>query len=127
MYTASDIWNQSKQDDLTAHIEYPEMEASILYGIRLEKVGGRYEFFVAYEGDFYRKLPSHFVNTIIEMGWRKGLCQLLVDRCERNIESLKASIERQRSSESPEIKTIERLESTINNLIQKQHKYSSQI
>lgn len=127
MYMKSEIWKQSIDDGLSAYIDYGETEATILYGVRLEKDGNNYSFFIAYEGDFYRKMPPNYVDTILELGWRKGLCQLLVDRCQKNIEARQSSLDKQLNAEAPDQKEIDRLGVVISNLEAKRDKYAVQL
>lgn len=127
MYTKSEIWRQSIDDGLSVHIDYGETEAAILYGVRLEKSGNNYTFLIAYEGDFYRNMPPDYVDTIVELGWRKGLCQLLVDRCTRTMEARKESLDKQINADFPDQKEINRLGVVIDNLKSKIDKYSVQL
>lgn len=127
MYTPNEIWEQSIADEIAAHIKYSEHEAVILYGVRLERVGDKYNFYIAYEGDYYREMPRFFVDTILELGWRKGLCQLLVDRCNRTIDARQSSLDNQLNAEFPDTKEIDRLQVIINNLQSKRDKYAVQL
>ena len=127
MYTPNEIWEQSVADEITAHIKYPEHEASILYGGRLERVGDKHNFYIAYEGDYYRVMPRHFVDTILELGWRKGLCQLLIDRCTRTMEARQESLDKHMNAEFPDKREIDRLSAVISNLQSKIDKYAVQL
>ena len=127
MYTRSEIWNQAIQDDRTSHIPYEELEAVILYGVRLEKVGNNYDFYIAYEGDYYRNMPPNFTEVIVKNGWRRGLCKLVIQRCERGIEAHKETLEKNKKLESVDPKTTERLESSIRNLEGKIESFVNQL
>lgn len=123
----SEIWKQSIEDGLSAYIDYGETKATILYGVRLEKTGDNYSFYIAYEGDYYRNMPRFFVDIILELGWRKGLCQLVIDRCDKTIEARQTSLDAQLNAEHPDQKEIDRLGIVINNLKIKREKYATQL
>ncbi len=127
MYDSAEIWNQCINYGLSANIKYLESEACILYGIRIENVKGRHEFFSTYRSDFYEPLPKHLTNTILSNGWRKGVCILMVERMENFIEKNEDYIKKERSAENPDLIKIERFEVTIANAKAKKSKYENQL
>lgn len=85
------------------------------------------EFQVAYDGDFYRPMPTFMVETLMREGWRRGLCLLAIDRCNQSIEEYTDSINEERDKPNPERKRIEMLETRINNIREKRLTFSNQL
>ena len=72
-------------------------------------------------------MPPNFTQVIVENGWRKGLCKLVIQRCERGIEAHKETLENKKKFESEDPKTTERLESSIRNLEDKIESFVNQL
>lgn len=120
-------FKEAWSDEISALIRYPEGRAAILYGIRAFKSGDHIEFQVAYDGDFYRPLPSHLVDVILQNGWRKGICTLAADRCEDSIYKVQGYLDTELSKALPDKKRLEYYESMMQHLREKQLTFLNQI
>ena len=120
-------FKEAWSDDVSALIKYPEGSAAILYGIRAFKSGEHIEFQAAYDGDFYRPLPSHLVDVILQNGWRKGICILAAERCEESIDKVQGYLDTELSKPSPDKKRLEYHESMMRHLKEKQSTFLNQI
>lgn len=127
MHTMHSAFKEACDDLGSAVIDYPEGRAAILYGIRAFKSGDHIEFQAAYDGDFYRPLPSHLVDVILQNGWRKGICALAAERCEESIYKVQKFLDTELSKASPDKKRLEYHESMMRHLKEKQLIFSNQI
>lgn len=123
----SELFSQAWSDQASAKIKYVDSRSAILYGVRALMSGDSVEFQVAYDGDFYRPMPTFMVDTLMREGWRRGLCLLAIDRCNESIDEYTNSINEERDKPSPDRKRIDMLETRINNIREKRLTFSNQL
>lgn len=127
MFTMSELFKQAWEDPSSAKIKYIDSRSAILYGVRAIMSSDAVEFQVAYDGDFYRPMPTFMVDTLLREGWRRGLCLLAIDRCNNSIEEYTNSMNEERDKPNPDKKRIEMLETRIRNVQEKRLTFSNQI
>ncbi len=127
MHTMHSAFKEAWQDASSALIRYEEGVAAILYGVRAFKSGDHIEFQAAYDGDYYRPLPSHLVDVILHNGWRKGLCMLAAERCDDAIHKAERFLDIELSKTSPDKKRVEYHESMIRHIKSKKLQFINQI
>jgi hypothetical protein len=127
MFTMSELFSQAWDDPASAKIKYVDSRSAILYGVRALMSNNSVEFQVAYDGDFYRPMPTFMVETLMREGWRRGLCLLAVNRCNESIDDYTKSINEEREKPSPDRKRIEMLEIRVNNIREKRLTFSNQL
>ena len=127
MHTMHSAFHEAWNDPASALIKYAEGRAAILYGVRAFKCGDHIEFQAAYDGDYYRPLPSHLVDVILQNGWRAGLCMLAADRCDDSIEWVNNSLNKELSNPAPDKKRVEHFDSMLKNLYEKRKTFLNQI
>lgn len=127
MFTMSELFKQAWEDPSSAKIKYIDSRSAILYGVRAIMSNDAVEFQVAYDGDFYRPMPTFMVDTLLREGWRRGLCLLAIDRCNNSIEEYTNSMNEERDKPNPDKKRIEMLETRIRNIQEKRLTFSNQI
>jgi hypothetical protein len=128
MFTMSELFEQAWADPSSALIKYDDSRCAILYGVRMVKYNeGTYEVQAAFDGDYYRPLPTFMVDTIVREGWRRGLCLLAIDRCDEAIVKTSASLIKNANDGTWDRKMIERTETQIQNIKEKRITYLNQL
>lgn len=85
MHSYKELWRQAKADSNAACLDHGETQALISWGIKFEHWKNddgddRFELIVAYDGDFYKKLPTHYEEILRNKGWRRGVLYIALDR-----------------------------------------------
>ena len=98
MYSLKSLWDQARKDTNSARLDRGEVQALISWGVKFQHYqdfDGEdfYELIVAYEGDFYKKLPLDSEQVLRENGWRKGVLLLALARCNRKVATYRMRIE----------------------------------
>jgi hypothetical protein len=128
MFTMSELFDQAWSDVSSALIRHDDCRCAILYGIRMVKFNdGTYEIQAAYDGDYYRPLPTHMADTMLREGWRKGTCLLAIDRCDELIDKTSALLNKNVVGGTWDRKMIERTETHIRHTNEKRLNYLNQI
>jgi hypothetical protein len=106
MYTIEDLWAQAGEDTLAAKIITEDAESYILHGIKFEKRDGEYKLLKGYANDFYPEVPSFYYSTLMQNGYRDGLCMLAMDRCEDQLEKIEIRIRDEANKNTPNEKML---------------------
>lgn len=128
MFTMSELFDQAWSDVSSALIKYDDHRCAILYGVRMVKHNdGSHELQSAYDGDYYKALPTFMVDTMLREGWRRGACILAIDRCDDLIEKTSALLIKNVDAGYWDKKMIERTETHIRHMNEKRLNYLNQI
>ncbi len=113
MYSIEELWNQAVKDSESAPLHRKDTQAYLCNGIKIERNSDNSHMLrIAYEGDFYRALPSIFCHILYSEGWKKGVLVLALDRCDNKIFKLE---DRLKNAEPQNKKYIDNAISAHNN------------
>lgn len=79
VYTLIDVWNQAKEDCLTANLDSKGYEARILYGCKISKDNSTDMIQLqntSRGGEWYLQLDPDEIEIFLKMGWRIGIYML---------------------------------------------------